>query len=50
MLIMAIRPQGRLSRAFFGSLAREVAVRVNRTVLFVHGKPGCCAAESPPPE
>jgi len=42
LLIMAIRHKGRLHQAFFGSLAREVADNVDRTVLFVYGEPVSC--------
>jgi nucleotide-binding universal stress UspA family protein len=37
LLIMAIRRQGKLSRAFFGSLPQDVAEHVDCNVIFVYG-------------
>jgi Kef-type K+ transport system membrane component KefB/nucleotide-binding universal stress UspA family protein len=37
LLIMAIRRQGTLSRAFFGSLPQDVAEHVDCNVIFVYG-------------
>jgi len=35
LIIMSIQGKGRLSRAFFGSLAEDVAQRVDETMLLV---------------
>ncbi len=46
VLIVAMHPESGFRQAFFGSLAREVADRVDRTALLVHGSPQECVLDS----
>jgi Kef-type K+ transport system membrane component KefB/nucleotide-binding universal stress UspA family protein len=50
VLAMAVHSQGGLRQAFFGSVAREVAEQVDRTMLFVHGAPQTCTLDSVQPQ
>ncbi|MEA3402891.1 MAG: universal stress protein [Armatimonadota bacterium] len=44
VLVMPMHSVGSVRQALFGSLAREVAEQVDRTVLLVHGPPDKCTA------